>query len=147
MGTNFDVITFISKYLHFKKAWSSQCGWNFQNSNHIYSGLNISTRQRIMSGKKSSYVRQKLHHNGRSCPAWSYFFTIYRRLKTQMHLVSNGFSFYEHFHRQFTYAVFLIIKITIWVWEKHFIPILCRFFLPCLGQLLWKHFICYYVAL
>ena len=31
--------------------------------------LNISTGHRTMSGKKSSYVRQKLLHNGRICPA------------------------------------------------------------------------------
>ena len=40
------------------------------------------------------------------------FFITYRRLKTQKHSVSiglsgSGFSFYEHFNRQLTYAVFL----------------------------------------
>ena len=39
----------------------------------------------------------------------------YRRLKTQKHSVSIGFScfgfyFHEHFNRQFTYAVFLYIQ-------------------------------------
>ena len=40
----------------------------------------------------------------------------YRRLEIQMHLVwigfsCSGFSFYEHFIRQFTYGAFLYLKL------------------------------------
>ena len=37
----------------------------------MLTGLNISTRYRTMSGKKSSYVRRKQRHNGHSSSAWS----------------------------------------------------------------------------
>ena len=39
------------------------------------SGMNISTRHRRMSGKKSCYVRKKLLRNEHSCPARSFFLT------------------------------------------------------------------------
>lgn len=38
---------------------------------HFYPGLNTNIGYRTMSGKKSSYVRQTLLHNGDSCPALS----------------------------------------------------------------------------
>ena len=43
------------------------------------------------------------------------YFLSYGRLKTQNHSMSkgfssSGFSFHEHFNRQFTYAVFLYSK-------------------------------------
>ena len=69
-----------------------------------------------MPDKKLSYVRQKLLHNGDSCPVKSFKkYISFERLKTQKHLVSiglafSGFTFYEHFNKQFTYAVFFIFK-------------------------------------
>ena len=43
---------------------------SFQNSFSYYvASLNISTGHWTISGKKSSYVQQKLLHNGHSCPA------------------------------------------------------------------------------
>ena len=36
MERNYDVITSISKYLHFKKVCSSQFCYHHQNCNHIY---------------------------------------------------------------------------------------------------------------
>ena len=71
-----------------------------------------------------------------------------RRLKVQKYLVSIGFSYsdrssYEHSNEQFAYAVFLYSK-PYDVFEQKDIPIFV--FLPYLG-LLWKHFICYYIAL
>ena len=36
MDKYYDVINFISKQLHFKKAWSSQFCWHHQNYNHVY---------------------------------------------------------------------------------------------------------------
>ena len=36
MGNNDDVLIFISKYLYFKKAYSSQFCWHHQNCNHVY---------------------------------------------------------------------------------------------------------------
>ena len=35
MDRNYDVITFISKYLYFKEAWSRQICWYHQNCNHV----------------------------------------------------------------------------------------------------------------
>ena len=36
MDRNYDLITFISKYLYFKKAWDCHFCWHHQNCNHIY---------------------------------------------------------------------------------------------------------------
>ena len=65
-----------------------------------------------------------------------------RCLKTQKHSVSmdlscSGFSFYEHFSRQFTYSVFFIFIIVRYIWVKQFYtkPIIWDF-LPCLRLLL-----------
>ena len=71
-----------------------------------------------------------------------------RRLKVQKYSVSIGFSYsdrssYEHSNEQFAYAVFLYSK-PYDVFEQKDIPIFV--FFSYLG-LLWKHFICYYVAL
>ena len=33
---NYDFIAFISKYLYFKKAYSSHFYWHHQNCNHVY---------------------------------------------------------------------------------------------------------------
>ena len=76
-------------------------------------GLNIRTGHWKTSGKKLSYVRQKLLHNGHSYPARSWIFFInYRHLKTQKHLVSIGLScsFYEHFNRHFYLCSFFNIQ-------------------------------------
>ena len=53
----------------------------------------------------------------------------------------------RHFHRQFTYAVFYFqnrkMCLSRKIFHQYFVD-----FLPCLGQLLlWKHFICHYIAL
>ena len=53
----------------------------------------------------------------------------YQRLKTWKHSVRIGlsyfgFSFYEHFNRQFTYAVFLCSKPQDVFEQKDFVPIL-----------------------
>ena len=87
-----------------------------------------------MSGKKSScfttdtVVRRDV----------KFFFISYQRLKTKKYSVRvslsySGFSFYEHFNRQFSYAVVLYLYIGL---SK---TILCQYFvvfLPCLGQLI-----------
>ena len=39
-------------------------------------GLTISTGHRAISGKKSSYVRPELFHNGHSCPALKKFYKL-----------------------------------------------------------------------
>ena len=36
INRNYDVINFISKYRHFKKAWGSHFCWHHQNHNQIY---------------------------------------------------------------------------------------------------------------
>ena len=78
---------------------------------------------------------------------FKYIYISYQHLKTQKHSVClglscSGFSFNEHFNRQFTYAVFYIFKTGRCVWVKRFYTNTLLFFLPCLGQfLLWKHFI------
>ena len=98
--------------------------------------LNISTRHRTVSGKKIELCLMKAVLKRTQMSGVKLTKTIsYLRLKTQKHLVSiglsySGFSFYEHFNRQFTYAVFFYISFF--------------GFLPCLGQL---HFICNYIAL
>ena len=36
MDRNYDVMSFISKYLYFKRAWGSHFCWHHQNCNHVY---------------------------------------------------------------------------------------------------------------
>ena len=67
-------------------------------------------KNRVMSDKNcfttDAFVRREV----------KFFFISYRHHKTQKHSVSIDlscfiFSFYEHFNRQFTYAVFLHSKL------------------------------------
>ena len=66
----------------FNEIWK----WKVYNKSGYTAGLNINTETRTMSGKKSSYVRRKLHIG-------------HSRVKTQKHLVNiglpcSGFSFH-----------------------------------------------------
>ena len=112
-------------------------------------GLNISTKYQTMPDKKMIYVQRKLLHNGHSCPTWSSkkIFS-YRRFKTQKHWVSvglscSGFSFYGHFNRQLTYAVFVAFKTVRCVWAKIFFV---SFFALLRIPSPLKTFICHYIA-
>ena len=97
-----------------------------------------------------------LLHNGNSCPQLSWKnktqkkqkknkkIISCRRLKTHRHSVSigpscSGFSFYEHFNRQFTYAVFYIQNRTMRLIKKS----LCQCFVafcPAWELLCWSEY-------
>ena len=83
-----------------------------------------------MSGKESSYVRQKLVPNGQfSGVELKNFFISFRRLQIQKHEVTinlpcSGFSLCEHFKRQFIYAFFYIQNRKMYLGKK----ILCQYF-------------------
>ena len=93
--------------------------------------LNISIGHQRMFSKKSSYVLQKLLHNGHICPVWSQK----KLLVTDVLKFCSGFSSYDHFNRQFIYAVFFILKTVRCVWVKRFCTTNMLFFCPA-----WDNF-------
>ena len=96
----------------------------------------------------SGNIWQKTFHPTKTASVLSamnktFFVISYQHFKTHEHLVSidfssSAFSFYDHFNRQFTYAVSLLFKAARCVWVKRF----CSSKLPP-----WKHFICHYTVL
>ena len=76
----------------------------------VTTGLNISTGHQTFSTlSPTKAASQGTQLSGEKLKK---FFISYRRLKTQKHSVSislfcSGFSFYEHFNKLFTEAVFL----------------------------------------
>ena len=88
--------------------------------------LNISTGHETMSDKKSNYVQRKLFHNGHSCRVSnqfvfiSYSICFYKKHSVSIGFTRSGVSFYEHFNRQFTYAVSFIFKTVRYVSVKRF---------------------------
>ena len=45
---NYDIITFISKYLDLKTTWSSRYCWHHQNYNHTYKKQYLKTKKKII---------------------------------------------------------------------------------------------------
>ena len=77
----------------------------------VRSGVSISTGYRTITGKKLSYVCFTMD----AVIQCEVNFFCKLLLKIQKHFVSidfscSGFSFHEHFNRQFTYGVFFIFK-------------------------------------
>ena len=116
--------------------WICQCSEHTKVLN-MPAGLNISTGHRKMSGKKSKYVSR----------------TLLMHIYINTHNIGlsfTGFSVYEHFKRQFAYAVFFVFKTVRCVWVKIFFTTNTLF---AWGSFLFicilyaKHFICHYTAI
>ena len=93
--------------------------WNERKEIFYICGLNISIGLWIMPGKKIELCPTKAPLQRAQLSG--VMFKSHQRLKTQKHSFSKGqccfgFSFYEHFSRQFTYAVFFILKTVSYVW-------------------------------
>ena len=103
--------------------------------------LNISTGYWTMSGTESYPIKTALQQIDTvvQCEVLKKIIS-YWRLKTQKHSVRigfscSGFSFYEHFNRQFNYAVFYIQN-----WKMCLSKmILCQYFVGCFF-LVWDRF-------
>ena len=121
---------------------------------HILTGhwksLNISTGHQAMSSKKLSYVGWRLLHNRNSCSAWcskKKKKINYRRVKTQKDYVSIDL-YWSGFFVSILINNWLIFQNVRYLWEKRFYINTSLFLFALLGQfLLWKHFICYCIAL
>ena len=66
MDRSYDVITFISKYCCFKKAWGSQFRWHHQNYDHVY--------KKNYKKLKDSIKVKTIRNYGSKCNLYLYFF-------------------------------------------------------------------------
>ena len=128
------LILYIDKNSHKRFQDRCECWISFPS---YLPHLNISTGHWTMSGKKLIYVRWRLVYNEYSCPPWS----------------ENSEAFSKH--RPLVLVVFMNILIDNLQMQLFHVPNRKIFytntlllFLPYLRQLLlWKHFICHYIAL